>query len=671
MVTKHTPIKKKTAAFEYLGLTDYPVTPKKVIQKHGKKPVAKKQPPMDYLGLTVPVVKRSLKRTVKKQAAYHIPGLSGTSVGKGTSPGLAGLGGFSTTKPLRKSKRNSQNIGDYWGEGFVNSVKQRVSTAYSEAVKKHKEKEEEERILAEKLRKKRIFNEKSRYSSNQEMPLPKPQRKYADAQERKQAEAEEQAAWDNTPEYGKTTYPNKSPTEKAKDDLKGYAKPRPTPPEENPLKTVANKVKNAYDKSAFGAEATAKREAERKEAEEKRDAERKAADEKRRADWVADEPNRKKAEDDRIEALRLAKEAEEKRRTTVALWNEQAAIKRKFDSLNPTEKSVFLQSYDPSRFPTAWSPLNDLPPAPPTTVGDSYRNAAASTQQWATRQVTPQGIWNNTKTVAGLTARGVKGAASLASQGMEAAIEIRNKKLADDERIRKERNDEWLALPRKERQEILEERAFNREQTVKLRQMKQQFLDYQMDKDDAALTGQKFHPSAFKVENAYGEDKWIDQYGRELPGEPSYMISRPITEGSTTTTKRRTTSEQIDAVLGIKQGGYKSTPREQSVITPEPRQSMNSEISDLLGIKQRQFRPASQPTFTSEPADEPSALELMGASPRKRVHRGEQPQQQVQVPSSYVSQPTRRKKSFHEHESKELDQFKNNEAAVMKQLMGF
>lgn len=687
MVTKHTPIKKKTAAFEYLGLTDYPVTPKKVMKKPGKKQVTKKPIPIGYLGLSdFPTFKKSMKKSSKKhvtnkQTPIDYLGLGYPTVKhnskrpvkkhglSGAVPGLAGLGGFPTRKPVRKGK-SSQNIGDYWGEGFVNSVKQSVTKSYdnsylgAEAVKKRKEEEERHAIAAEKERKTRIAREKTRYDTHKDIPASKtPPRKYNTPEERTAGELEEQAAWDNTPEYGNTAYLKNPTPKKVVDDIKGYPKPKPDTPEENPLKTAATKVKNAYDQSVFGEKATAERKAAAE-----------AAEAKRKADWIADEPNRKKAEDDRNDAIRIAKEKEINRRKEVALWNEQVAAQRHFESLknNASEQTIYANNYR-NTHPNAWSPGDPLPAAPTTTVGDSYRNAAASTQQWATRQVTPQGIWENTKSAAKLAAKGAVGAANLASKGMDKAIEIRKQQIEDEETRKRMKKAEWLALDPKERQEILEERAYNRESAEKLRQMKHQFLEYQMDKDEASLTGQKFHPSAFKIENVYGEDKWVDQYGRELPGEPSYMINRPITssEDNKTTSKKRSTSDQIDMVLGIKQGGYTQTPTEQSVITPEPRRSMNSAISDLLGVKQRSYRPTSQPSFAPE-TDSPSALEIMGASPRKRVHRGEQPQSpQVQVPSSYVSQPTRSKKSFHEHEAKELDQFKNNESAVMKQLMGF
>jgi hypothetical protein len=618
MVTKRTPIKKKLSTIDYLGLT---VQPMKNLQKKTNKKIT----PLNYLGLTDPIIKRSSKRPVKKHTGFHIPGLSGGS-GKGSIPGLAGLGGFPARKPAKKSK----NIGDYWGEGFVNSVKQGVTDYMGKRESEHIHKKYKEQ--------------------KQRSPDP---------------ELEEK---EDVDEFARRKRPQSYRGRKVDDELK----PRPTQrPAQSTSKMTAEEQQAAQEELEYQRDLARQQQEAKATAEtnEKRRLQKEAA-EKKYNDAVRE---RQEAETKRKSERAIREANEAARRKVVNEYNQQLSLKQHYQSLNPTDQSTFLNKYRQTH-PNAWSPEDPLPQAPDITLRDAYTNAAHSTQQWATRQVTPQGIWNNTKSAAKLAAKGAVGAAKLASKGMDKAIEIRKKQLDDAEERRIMREEEWLALEPSERKAILEKQAFEQATKVKLRHMKQQFMDYQMDKDEASLTGQKFQPKVFKISGSdWGEDdKYVDEYGRELPGEPSYMSSRSVKSSDGSTTKKRSTSDQIDMVLGIKQGGYtQPSSTEQSVITPEPRRSMNSAISDLLGVKQRTFRPASQPSFAPEPADEPTALELMGASPRRRVHRGEQPQQQVQVPSSYTSQPINRKKTFHEHESTELNSFKNNEAAVMKQLMGF
>ncbi len=74
----------------------------------------------------------------------------------------------------------------------------------------------------------------------------------------------------------------------------------------------------------------------------------------------------------------------------------------------------------------------------------------------------------------------------------------------DESIIRKREENErklqnWADLDPVTRQEILAERAQRDQAQAKLRMMRQGFEDYQLDKQEALLTGQRFQPRMFTI----------------------------------------------------------------------------------------------------------------------------------------------------------------------------
>ena len=286
--------------------------------------------------------------------------------------------------------------------------------------------------------------------------------------------------------------------------------------------------------------------------------------------------------------------------------------------------------------PSAYIPPDD----PRSKLVDKWKDWGLKAKIAAKNALSPQGISSAAKKTGGLAKRAGKFVVAQANKSMEDAVRYDEARRIRDHDSNREKIERWNALDEDERKSILKEQQDKAKMRIELQHFRQGMEDYQMDKNEAALTGRKFRPAIFKKPGGlFGEDEGcIDEYGRDVPCdrvEPSSKSSRS-------------------------------------------RRTENEDVHSLLGIKRSQFRPTSQPRFR-EPEDDdveessPSPLEIMGASPRRRVSREErammrqQPQQPQLTEGSQA--PVRKRRTFHSEEARELNQFRSNEGAVLKQLL--
>lgn len=231
-------------------------------------------------------------------------------------------------------------------------------------------------------------------------------------------------------------------------------------------------------------------------------------------------------------------------------------------------------------------------------VGDTVKTKAAEA-------ITPQGAY----TIAKGVGRGVKWAGNQAYKGMEWLDKERI--LAEEEReTRKgQRLAEWYALRPETRREILEERALRDQYKQKIRDARQQALEYQLDRTDAYLSGRKFTPKVFKVESSglFGEttEKYLDEYGREVPGVPEEV--RPKRSS-----RPRSEAQEIGNIFGFKSGGPVRSPLYEP---PPQRQLMGADEGDY-DMPRRRVRYSSEPPQYSQPLQR--RIES-GVSPRREA----------------------------------------------------
>ena len=290
--------------------------------------------------------------------------------------------------------------------------------------------------------------------------------------------------------------------------------------------------------------------------------------------------------------------------------------------------------------PQGTPPTAYVPPPNPQGLAKQWKDWGQKAKLTVKNALTPQGISSAAKKTGGLAKRAGKFVVAQANKSMEDAVRYDEARRIRDHDSNREKIERWNALDEDERKSILKEQQDKAKMRIELQHFRQGMEDYQMDKNEAALTGRKFRPAIFKKPGGlFGEDEGcIDEYGRDVPCdrvEPSSKSSRS-------------------------------------------RRTENEDVHSLLGIKRSQFRPTSQPRFR-EPEDDdveessPSPLEIMGASPRRRVSREErammrqQPQQPQLTEGSQA--PVRKRRTFHSEEARELNQFRSNEGAVLKQLL--
>lgn len=198
-------------------------------------------------------------------------------------------------------------------------------------------------------------------------------------------------------------------------------------------------------------------------------------------------------------------------------------------------------------------PEPPIPQEPEANIKDEWTDAKIATKQWAKRQATPAGLYHT-----------AAGAADLAYKGMKWVDQQRLDQIRQEKALKAQRLKEWYDIPYRKRKQIIKEQYKRRELGQKLSEIRQQSADYYMDKNTAAITGQDFRPKIFKVTTEggkYDEDeiKYMDEYGREVPGIPEDVRKKQYKP-------RRSESSDIENLFG---GSYKQPQiRESSWTQP-------------------------------------------------------------------------------------------------------
>jgi hypothetical protein len=314
---------------------------------------------------------------------------------------------------------------------------------------------------------------------------------------------------------------------------------------------------------------------------------------------------------------------------------------------------------------------NPVPPTTPTNTSlvrqwkDAFNAAGRKVATTAKQAATPQGMAQGARAVGRATVKGVKVAGDATYKGMKWVEEKRQDAEFEREEKNTRRMERWQNLPAETRQELIDEQAQKKQLEHKLKVMRQQFEDAQADKTEAIISGRKYQPKIFKIQDAYGEEKFVDEYGRE--------VQDPGTE-----------------VMPKKRGGYGSSygsgygsgfvPQAQPQFSQ--RTEMN-DVEDLLGMGFRpERRPAQQPQQPQQRQEQNLFAEGRNQfassedEPRRRQHR-EQPQQysQPQLPPPPQQQgfrppqPTRRR-NFQSDEDEELRMFRDSEQESLNFLLG-
>jgi hypothetical protein len=216
------------------------------------------------------------------------------------------------------------------------------------------------------------------------------------------------------------------------------------------------------------------------------------------------------------------------------------------------------------------------------------------------------------------------------------------------------RMDRWRDLPAETRQELIEEQNQKALMAFKLKTMRQQFEDAQADKTEAIISGRRYQPKIFKIQDAYGEDKFVDEYGRE--------VQDPGTE-----------------VMPKKRSGYGSSYGSGygSGFVPQaqPQFSQRTEMNDVEDLLGMGFRPERRPAQQPAPQPQQEQNEFTAAAePRRRQHREFLPQQSGQPqlpPGQYPPHQPKRRRNFNDDENDELQSFRASEEESLRMLLGY
>lgn len=241
-------------------------------------------------------------------------------------------------------------------------------------------------------------------------------------------------------------------------------------------------------------------------------------------------------------------------------------------------------------------PAPPVPREPETTLKEDWGAAKQYVTQGAKGLATPQGMY----------AVG-KGAVNA---GYKAGLWLEQKRQDEFNRQKDERDQRkaaWNDLTKEDQQKIREDQYLRKQMGQKLQQMRQQAFDYQMDKTDAYLSGRKFTPRVFKVEShglfGESEDKYLDEYGRELPGIPEEVTRRSSSRS------RRSETQDISNIFGLTHGGPIRSPLDEP-----PRRQMLPAEGDYDTPRQRRPRYAQEPPQYSQPQ-----LRIVGSSAKREA----------------------------------------------------
>jgi hypothetical protein len=246
----------------------------------------------------------------------------------------------------------------------------------------------------------------------------------------------------------------------------------------------------------------------------------------------------------------------------------------------------------------------------PPTVGDQWRDAINNAGQVVTAKtaqaVTPQGAYNIARSGARGAYRAGKFAVNESYKGMDWLEKKRQAQISEQNRIAEEKQEAWDLLPYEEKKDILQSRYMAAEMRHKLQRMRQQAEDYQLDKNDAYLSGRRFTPKVFKVnsENSWGDPTYMDEYGRELPGIPEEVTPKKAR-------RPRSETEDINNIFGFSSGssGPMRSPLDEP---PRQRQIMGGDEGDYDMPRQRtRYRP--------EPSQQSSSRRINSLSPQKEA----------------------------------------------------
>jgi len=239
-----------------------------------------------------------------------------------------------------------------------------------------------------------------------------------------------------------------------------------------------------------------------------------------------------------------------------------------------------------------------MPDQPNVDMSDEWRRAKVNTKQWAARQATPAGMY-----------RAAAGGVNAAYGGMVWLEEKRLAALAAQAAELKAKQDAWVALPRHTREELLEEQAFRNRKRQELSVERQRAESRYLDETTGYITGQKYRPKVYKVEggetrDGYAEDKYLDEYGNEMPGIPQEIAPKR---------KQRSENQTVNDLFGGSSGGpvayipspLDGPPQIQSYGGEEPRR------------RQRYSQVA--PEYTPSPQPFSSQRRIVGNTARKEM----------------------------------------------------
>jgi hypothetical protein len=315
-----------------------------------------------------------------------------------------------------------------------------------------------------------------------------------------------------------------------------------------------------------------------------------AADARRKAERATRQRTTQQQEQQQQQQVQQlqAKQRSEQLTSEKAKYQQDLIERQAWDAKNAEQKAA-LMAAGRSRNRNWVEP--PVPREPETKLKEDWGAAKQYVKQGAKYLATPQGMYQTTKGA-------VVGGANAALKAGKWLEQKRQDEINYQEDQRKEKLRHWNEdLTSAERKEILEDQYLRKQMGQKLKQMRQQAFDYQMDKTDAYLSGRKFTPRVFKVstpgEFGIGEtEKYLDEYGRELPGMPE-EVTRKSSGRS-----RRSETQDINSIFGLTSGGPIRSPLDEP---RQKRQMLPAGEEDYEMPRQRRPRYAQEPSQYSQP----------------------------------------------------------------------